>query len=617
MDEDWERNAKLAQAGYADALEQVMDTDDVDAYTIPQEAKVPLTQFVTRNQSGEHNHVSYVDSDDDMDAHALRKEAISLVFGEEADEECAEFGDIMPLPSATEDGEEKKPAAAAAPPRKAKKPAMLAPGAYSVVGSLAVARHESGALTPMDRPVSQRLKQDEQDCVEQQPPRNTDNDLEQARESNIGAQDEPKNKDGEKNPIAKKHYILPALLVIVVVVALAVGLGVSLPKNSSAAAATPPPLDPAEATYDFNAILAACESSGSIGADLIPNSAKTKAVDLTLESNDLIHVDDVLSCRPENLALWWLVGDDATYAPANKLERFALATLYFALGGSVWRRNYGWLSTTTTTCEWEGVTCDRDALVVIDLDLLANNLEGNLPTRLGHLTNLERLVLGANGIGGPLPTELGLLTSLQYLQLKSNIFAGELPSEIGLLTELVALSAADNHFVGQLRSEFGTLTRLEEFDISSNSLDGTIPSELFLLTMLKNLGLSNNFFRSTLATEIGLLSDLAFFECFDTIVSGTIPTQMGMCTALTRVELHRNDLSGSLPTELANIVLLETLFLQENRLVGTVSDAICALPALNQLTTSFECNTGAAQRADQTNVLVCPDGCCTSTDTNC
>lgn len=207
MDENWERNAKLAQAGYADALEQVLDGDDIVDYTIRQEAEVPTTrtQNVARNNSGENHHVSYLDIDDDMEAHALRKEAISLIL-DDGDEFNEKLADIMPLPNVTNEGELREPnTAAAAPPRKAKKPASLAPGAYSVIGSLAVARYESGALTPTDGLMSERIKKDEMDdsqrlkkVVEQDC-----NGPEVAGEPDIGFQYEPKKTDGKNNPIVK------------------------------------------------------------------------------------------------------------------------------------------------------------------------------------------------------------------------------------------------------------------------------------------------------------------------------------------------------------------------------------------------------------------------------
>lgn len=399
-----------------------------------------------------------------------------------------------------------------------------------------------------------------------------------------------------------------------VVVALAVGLGLSLPNAA------------VEVTDDFfNAVLAACDSSDRIEADLIPNGAMTKAVELTShidnilswnrtldETTNLTHVENILSCRPENLALWWLVGDDDTYAPVNKLERFALATLYLALGGSIWKRKNGWLSHTSATCEWESVTCDDDSLVVISLDLDDNNLVGNLPTQLVLLTNLDKLVLANNEIGGTLPTELGMLTSLQYLVLTGNYFSGELPSELGLLTELVVFVVHDCKLFGQLPSEFGKLTRLKDFEFSSNFLEGTIPSQLFLLTKLTFLGISLNSFRSTLPSEIGSLSKLTFFESYETKVSGTIPTELGLCTALTKIVLDGNDLTGLLPTELANLVHLEKLFLYKNRLVGTVPDALCALPTIRNIITSYICYSDGPAVAMDGNDLVCPDECCTS-----
>jgi hypothetical protein len=67
------------------------------------------------------------------------------------------------------------------------------------------------------------------------------------------------------------------------------------------------------------------------------------------------------------------------------------------------------------------------------LDLATNRISGTLPTEIGRLTHLKKLLLHDNLMSGTLPSELGQLTALTHLYVQGNLFSGSLPSELGLL----------------------------------------------------------------------------------------------------------------------------------------------------------------------------------------
>ena len=79
----------------------------------------------------------------------------------------------------------------------------------------------------------------------------------------------------------------------------------------------------------------------------------------------------------------------------SPIERQTLTEFFAATGGERWTNHDGW-GTTTPVCNWYGVFCDfadGDASrpFVAGLSLALNNLEGEVPTSLGHLARLRSL----------------------------------------------------------------------------------------------------------------------------------------------------------------------------------------------------------------------------------
>jgi hypothetical protein len=160
---------------------------------------------------------------------------------------------------------------------------------------------------------------------------------------------------------------------------------------------------------------------GNGGADDDPPSSVPRGIELEKKISAIIPSLQLGPSQTE--ALNWLADDD----PANLdfelvstdelLERFIMALLYFSMGGDNWANSFGFLSA-SSVCMWEeyspfvygGVRCDP---MVFEITLWSNNLQGQLPTELGLLSNLRFLSLGYNQIFGLFPTELGRLTSLE------------------------------------------------------------------------------------------------------------------------------------------------------------------------------------------------------------
>jgi hypothetical protein len=65
------------------------------------------------------------------------------------------------------------------------------------------------------------------------------------------------------------------------------------------------------------------------------------------------------------------------------------------------------------------------------LDLTSTAMTGTLPSELGNLSNLKRLLLSHSRFGGTLPPEIFSLTSLEKFHLTNNAFNGTLSSKMG------------------------------------------------------------------------------------------------------------------------------------------------------------------------------------------
>ncbi len=170
-----------------------------------------------------------------------------------------------------------------------------------------------------------------------------------------------------------------------------------------------------------------------------------------------------------------------------------------------------------------------------------------LPSELGQLTQMRRLVLGGPLLTGTIPPELGRLTNLELLTLAGSRLTGSVPPELGRLTRLRTLELHHNRLTA-LPPELGRLNRLAHLSLAGNRLTA-LPAELGRLTQLEKLGLAGN--RLT-----------------------ALPPELGRLTSLVGLGVAGNRLTA-LPPELARLPNLQALDVQDNQLAQ--------LPPLNGL----------------------------------
>ncbi len=229
-----------------------------------------------------------------------------------------------------------------------------------------------------------------------------------------------------------------------------------------------------------------------------------------------------------------------------QIEYQALVTVYNQTGGAEWRDSSGWLSE-ATPCSWFGVTCSEGS--VVELNLIDNNLSGQIPQEISLLANLKMLNLEFNQLSGNIPPELGSLSNLESLSLAGNSqLSGPIPPELGDLTNLRTLVLSSY--------EGGT------------QLSGQIPPELGNLRWLAWLELANSLVSGPIPPELGNLTYLRFLDLSNSPLSGALPPELGNLVNLTSLAVGegRNELSGPLPLSLMNLKKLRFFMFHEAEL---------------------------------------------------
>ncbi|CAI9113710.1 OLC1v1014363C1 [Oldenlandia corymbosa var. corymbosa] len=159
----------------------------------------------------------------------------------------------------------------------------------------------------------------------------------------------------------------------------------------------------------------------------------------------------------------------ATISTDLSTDREALLALRSAVGG----RTYLWNASSPTPCNWAGVQCQNNRVVVLRLP--ASSLSGSLPSNtICNLTSLRTLSLRLNHLSGPLPSDFPQCAELRNLYLQGNQFSGPI-SPVLNIHSLVRLNLAGNQFSGEIPPALNNLTRLRTLYLESNNFSGPIP----------------------------------------------------------------------------------------------------------------------------------------------
>ena len=227
---------------------------------------------------------------------------------------------------------------------------------------------------------------------------------------------------------------------------------------------------------------------------------------------------------------------------------------------------------------WIGVSVGGTPLRVTGLSLRGSYLQGEIPSEIGKLTNLEYIDLYDNQLTGEIPSELGNLSNLKRLNLGSNYLTGEIPSELGNLSNLERLNLSSNHLTGEIPTEIWNLTNLEYLSIGYNQLVGEIPVEIGKLTDLEELRLDGNILTSEIPGELGKLTNLRNLHLDFNFLTGKIPLELINLTNLQYLDLSGNRLTGKVPEDLSKLTNLNFYSIDDNEFEGCVPDVLKTPP---------------------------------------
>ncbi|KAH6616403.1 hypothetical protein C7974DRAFT_318782 [Boeremia exigua] len=199
---------------------------------------------------------------------------------------------------------------------------------------------------------------------------------------------------------------------------------------------------------------------------------------------------------------------------------------------------------------------------VQNLDFHGNLLQ-ELPMGLRQLVELTKLNLSRNKLPVGAFEVITKITSLRELKLAENSFDGQLPSDIASLTQLEVLDLANNKLIG-LPAEIRELTQLRTLNVANNRIQ-TVPMELFTSPSLIEFNATNNRLEGSFFT----VSSAPHLQ--ELRLSGNALTSLSESGSLSMPALKHLDISvnrlSSLP-DVSSWSHLGTLLLGENKVAA-------------------------------------------------
>ena len=237
---------------------------------------------------------------------------------------------------------------------------------------------------------------------------------------------------------------------------------------------------------------------------------------------------------PQAKGLDWIVQFEENQEIENLIQRYALLTLFYSLGGSATSLGWG-EATSDDKCTWIGIRCSEGSKgSVTSLDLAGKDLVGSVATEIGLLADLENINLAENMLSGDIPSTIFGLSRLEYLNVEKNRFGPTLPDGIRKLGKIKFLSLGQNSFTGTIPSSLGSLP-LSTLKLYDNSFEGEIPQSFKNLTEVRNLSIHTNAGLSGSIFDYALrMPSLEILDCSNNHLSGTVPTDIGNLTSLSK-----------------------------------------------------------------------------------
>ncbi|XP_038687518.1 probable LRR receptor-like serine/threonine-protein kinase At3g47570 [Tripterygium wilfordii] len=282
-------------------------------------------------------------------------------------------------------------------------------------------------------------------------------------------------------------------------------------------------------------------------------------------------------------------------------------------------------STTTSVCNWMGVTCGAPHHRVTALNLSNMGLTGTIPPHIGNLSFLSSLFFANNTFYGSLSIELARLRRFRYINLGHNSFSGEIPSSLGDPSQLQGLGLHSNNSISDIPTSLCNLSKLErlysfhhlqhvflatyeyqqqlpfgvnppfinvntsslrDLYVSFNNMSGHLPLDIFYnLPQVEELYLFHNMFSgrilpSSIPSTIFTMSSVQLLHC-DMFTSDSAKF-ISVQTASASI-IGRKNFQASIPEEIGNLTRLQKSYLGINNFNGPIPLVIMNLTLLKRI----------------------------------
>lgn len=191
--------------------------------------------------------------------------------------------------------------------------------------------------------------------------------------------------------------------------------------------------------------------------------------------------------------------------------------------------------------QWVGVVLNAQGCVQ-ELNLEMRDLSGAIPSDIGQLCALKKLILSNNALGGGIPASIGDLELLEQLWLINTGLGGPIPPEIGNLKMLFDLRLSDNQLSGNIPDELGNCDGLFRLWLDDNQLIGEIPSGLGELPFLSIFFVDGNQISGCVPESFATLFTLNQFEFFGNEIE-CLPDLSGTGLSCNRLRGQNNRLT--------------------------------------------------------------------------
>jgi len=295
-------------------------------------------------------------------------------------------------------------------------------------------------------------------------------------------------------------------------------------------------------------------------------------------------VDLTTGGSPQEEAVMWIANTDPRQVVVGDTvefkERYALAVLYYAMGGNGWEytTSMRWMGP-ENECAWNtelqngtfiGVDC-KGGPSVRSLILPGIGLTNNIPNEIAILSDLSLIDFSGNNLKGRLTPKLGNLTLLQSLELGRNLFTGAFPDFFDSMSSLTFIDLSHNKITGEFPTSFGKLDKVTTLKVGYNLLYDNV-DKFAALKSLKNLIASDNDIFGQITTDLlKAMPSLEILDLSSNLLRGTLPQNLFDMQHLSIIDLHSNLLDGTIPKNLVNPSPLKFLSLGDNALTGEIT----------------------------------------------